>query len=95
MSAWFSKEPALCKSWLVDLAVLEEVLRHFALGAWPSPGDNMDMTFLGGPKAGSVFQHASILASLGLEWSVTVSASVPFAFLPWVEPEPPDEKEDL
>ena len=55
MSAWFSKEPALCKSWLVDLAVLEEVLRHFALGAWPSPGDNVDVTSWGAPKQAGIF----------------------------------------
>ena len=35
MPAWFS---ALHKSWVLDLAILEEVLRLLALGGWPLPG---------------------------------------------------------
>ena len=35
MPAWFS---ALRKSWVLDLAILEEVLRPLALGGWPLPG---------------------------------------------------------
>lgn len=88
-NAWFSKERALQKSWVLDLVILEAVLWLLSLGAWCSlSGVEHGHDVLGCLK--ETHQHHS---SLGLEWSVTMSASF---CLPFLGPaEPPDKKEDL
>lgn len=79
---------------MLDLAVLEEVSRPVFEGAWHSAG-GIKHGLPGWPPNGRTFQHASTLFPLGLEWSVMMSTSLPFAFCPRVRLEPSDEKKDL
>lgn len=76
MSLCFSKEHALWKSWMLDLAVLEGVSRPVSLGAWHSAG-GLKRGLPGWPPNGRPFQYASILLPLGLEWSAMNEVSFP------------------
>ena len=67
MPIWFSKEPALHKRWVLDLAILEEVLRPSAVGGWPLPGSTEHGHELGQtPGDGEGQGDLALLQSMGL-----------------------------
>lgn len=78
---------------MLDVAVLEGVLRPVSLGVWHLAG-GIEHGLPGWPPNARPSQHAGMRFPLGLEWPVMMSISLPFASFPWVPLEPSDEKED-